>query len=526
MSVSEKRVFFVVVSQPPKITMMPLEAIRPDPDNANRHTERGQHLLTQSLQQRGFFRPMAAALDAEGKPVMLAGNHTQEVAAAVGMTEAIVIESDGTRPIVHVRTDLAADSTDARLLSLEDNRIAQLSIDFDPAQLAQFADTIQKADLWSEAELEALTQAADPDPPVQDVAPKLDKAAELQQVWQVQPGQLWQCGSHRVLCGDATKREDIARLMGAEKAVLCHADPPYGMGKENDGIANDNLYGPKLDAFQLQWWQAVRPYLTDNASAYIWGNAENLWRLWYCGGLKESERLTFRNEIVWDKGSGQGMLSDNHRMFPVTSERCLFFMLGEQGFNTNADNYWEGWDSIQSYLYSQRQLMGWNSHQMKQYAGGSPTGHGDHWTGKSQWIMPTRENYEGWQRAARGDAFKQEYDAFKREYDDLKREYYATRAHFDNTHDNMTDVWSFSRVIGEERWGHATPKPVEMITRIIKSSAPPGGIVLDPFCGSGTSLVAAQNLGCRGRVIEINPSYCAVTLERMRGFGLLPTLIK
>jgi DNA modification methylase len=71
------------------------------------------------------------------------------------------------------------------------------------------------------------------------------------------------------------------------------------MGKEAEGIANDNLYRENLDAFQMQWWKACRSAIEDNGSAYIWGNAEDLWRLWYVGGLKASERLTFRNEIVW-----------------------------------------------------------------------------------------------------------------------------------------------------------------------------------------------------------------------------------
>ena len=78
-----------------------------------------------------------------------------------------------------------------------------------------------------------------------------------------------------MLCGDSTKAEDVARLIGDTRATLCHADPPYGMGKEKDGIANDNLYREKLDAFQMEWWRAFRPWLADNGSAYIWGNAED-----------------------------------------------------------------------------------------------------------------------------------------------------------------------------------------------------------------------------------------------------------
>ena len=66
-------------------------------------------------------------------------------------------------------------------------------------------------------------------------------------------------GRHRLLCGDSTNPDDVARLMDGAKADVVHADPPYGMGKENEGVANDNLYGPKLDAFQMSWWTAARP---------------------------------------------------------------------------------------------------------------------------------------------------------------------------------------------------------------------------------------------------------------------------
>jgi DNA modification methylase len=132
----------------------------------------------------------------------------------------------------------------------------------------------------------------------------------------------------------------------------------------------------------------------------------------------------------------------------------------------------------------------------------------DHWTGKSQWNFPPEDVYKKLQAAARGNAFK-------REYDDLKREFYATRAYFDNAHDNMTDVWDFPRVTGDDRHGHATPKPVTMIERAIKSSCSTGGVVYVPFGGTAPEIVACQNLNRKCRAVEISPAYCAVILQRM-----------
>ena len=129
--------------------------------------------------------------------------------------------------------------------------------------------------------------------------------------------------------------------------------PALWHGQGSEGVANDNLYGQKLDAFQMAWWSVARAHLEANASVYIWGNAEDLWRLWYVGGLQHSERLTLRNEITWDKGFADVgaicIMAKVLRLYPAT-ERCLFFMRGEQGFSTNADNYWDGWEPIRAYL--------------------------------------------------------------------------------------------------------------------------------------------------------------------------------
>ena len=190
-------------------------------------------------------------------------------------------------------------------------------------------------------------------------------------------------------------------------------------------------------------------------------------------------------------------------MFPTVSERCLFFMLGEQGFNYNADNYWEGWEPIRAYLETEMNKCGG----AKNWKAALGNQMGKHYFTRSQWRFPTEEAYKKLQAFANGDAFK-------REYDELKREFYATRAHFDNTHDLMTDVWEFPRVTGEDRHGHATPKPVAMMARCIKSSAPERGVVVEPFLGSGSTLIAAEQLDRKCYGMEISPQYCDVIVAR------------
>jgi DNA modification methylase len=73
---------------------------------------------------------------------------------------------------------------------------------------------------------------------------------------------------------------------------------------------------------------------------------------------------------------------------------------------------------------------------------------------------------------------------------------------------------------------HPTTKPVELIARMIRNSSRPKEIVYDPFLGSGSTILAADQLDRVGYGVEIDPGYVAVALERLAHLGLSPKLIK
>ena len=328
-------------------------------------------------------------------------------------------------------------------------------------------------------------------------------------------GDLWQIGSHRLICGDSTDVAVIDRLMDGVKADLVFTDPPYGMKKESEGVLNDNLNFDDLLDFNRQWIPLTFGALKDNGSWYCWGIDEPLMDI-YSNILKpmaKENKITFRNLITWDKGNGQGQLSEDFRMYPIADEKCLFVMMGVQGFSNNADNYFEAWEPIRIYLKQERDRMGWSNADMKKMCGHSPSS-GCHWFDKSQWMMPTEEEYKTWQHHAKGEGFKKEYE-------EIKKEYYSTRAYFDNTHDNQNNVWHFDRAGKDERehtGGHATPKPIALCSRAIKSSSREGEIVLDVFGGSGSTLIACEQLNRKCYMAEISPEYCDVILERWETF--------
>ena len=71
---------------------------------------------------------------------------------------------------------------------------------------------------------------------------------------------------------------------------------------------------------------------------------------------------------------------------------------------------------------------------------------------------------------------------------------------------------------------HPVTKPIELIGKMIANSSRPGELIYDPFCGSGSTLVAAHQLGRLAYGIELDPGYVAVALERLSLLGIKPEL--
>ena len=390
-----------------------------------------------------------------------------------------------------------------------------LANEWDSVQLAEWG-----LDVW-ENEDDKVTEGLIEDDEIPEVKESI-----------VKRGDIWQLGEHRVMCGDSTSSDDVAKLMNGEKADVAHNDPPYGMKKENDGVLNDNLNYSDLLNFNKEWIPLQFTYLKENGSFYCWGIDEPLMDI-YSEILKpfiREQKATFRNLITWDKGNGQGQNSDNTRSYAIADEKCLFAMCGVQGFNNNADNYFEGFETIREWLVEEKKKSGMNNNQIKELTN---TYHTHYWS-KSQWAFPTKEHYNSIRNNAKGKAFtkeyeelKKEYEELKKEYEELKKEFYGTRAYFNNTHDNFNNVWHFDRHIRKgNEGGHATPKPIPLCERAIKSSCPDNGLVLDMFLGSGSTLIAAEKLKRKCYGMELDEKYCDVIINRWEQFtGLKATII-
>lgn len=277
---------------------------------------------------------------------------------------------------------------------------------------------------------------ADKPPVADDPGAQIDRAEELRQKWGTERGQLWQIGRHRLLCGDSTSAEDVARLMGGEQAEMVWTDPPYGVsvGDKNkflNSIARSNRVEENLtnDTLDEAGIVAMLSAAFDNAAAHCTAGAA-----WYVAAPAGPLHVLF-GQALKDRG------------------------------------IW-------------RQTIQW----VKNNATFSPLGVDYHWRAEPI--------FYGWLPNG------------------------AHRFHGGRKQDT---VWNIDRP--QKSPEHPTMKPVELVTRAIENSSLPEEIVYEPFSGSGTTLVAAEQMGriCYG--MEIEPKYVAVALERLAGMGLEPRLV-
>lgn len=479
-------------------------------DNNPRKNDSAVDAVAASIDLAGFKVPMV--IDSDG--IIVAGHTRLKAAKQLGMTEVPCIIAD----------DLTEEQIQA--FRLADNKVSELAEwDFAKleAELMMLADTDIDMTVFGFEDFDL----EEPEEVVEDEAPEVDEDAEPI----TQTGDIWQLGRHRLMCGDSTDPLNIKLLMHGKKADLVFTDPPYGMKKEADGIANDNLNYDDLLEFNKQWIPISFDALKENGSWYCWGIDEPLMDIYshILKPLQKANKITFRNLITWDKGdAGAGGVSflgkDGLRSYPVSDEKCLFVMCGGQSYSNNADNYFEQYEPVRQYLEGEAKKAGIGAKEVKEICG---VGMFSHWFSKSQWDLMTEEHYRKLQAYCQQnaiDAFTIDYNEIKKQYEEIKKRYeaekqrwYETRAYFDNTHDKMKTVWEFGRVKGEEReeaGGHATPKPIALCSRAIKSSSREGESVLDFFGGSGSTLITCEQLNRTAYLMELEPKWCDVIVKR------------
>lgn len=388
-------------------TDRPLDSLIPDPRNARLHSARNLALIADALRDVGAARSIV--VDETG--TVLAGNATIAAAGQAGIARVRIVDADGTELIAVRRTGLTSEQK--QRLALYDNRAAELA-EWDTEVLASLADDVDLTALWDADELADLL--GDETSPPLDGDP--DAVPELPTDPVTRPGDLWTLGPHRLLCGDATDRDDLAHLMAGERAACLWTDPPYGVsyvGKTADAltIANDTDAG--LAGLLEATFTNVGPHLAPGAAFYIAHPAGPL-ALTFAQVVADLG-WSVRQTLVWVKDSLVLGRSDYH----YRHEPLLFGYLPGPG---------------------------------RRGRGGA-----------------------GW--------------------------------HGDNAQDSVFEI-----ARPKASPDHPTTKPVALVTAMLTNSTRRRDLVLDPFGGSGTTLIACAELGRSARLLEIDPRYCDVVVRR------------
>src|SRR5574344_443284 len=314
-----------------EIIIKKISEIKPYEKNP-RKNDAAVEFVMNSIKEFGFKVPIV--IDKDG--VIVAGHTRYKASKKLKLTEVPCIIADDLTP------------EQIKAYRLADNRVAEKS-EWDIDLLSGELDDILNIDM-AQFDFD-LSENIDESEVVED-----DFDVELPEEPKAKLGDIYQLGNHRLMCGDSTSITDVEKLMNGNKADMVFTDPPYGMKKEKDGVANDNLNYDDLLEFNRKWIPLTFDVLKDNGSWYCWGIDEPLIDI-YSEILKPMQRenkITFRNLITWDKGNGQGQLNSEFRMYPIADEKCLFVVRGIQCLTLNADNYWEKYEPIRKYLYDSR----------------------------------------------------------------------------------------------------------------------------------------------------------------------------
>ena len=387
-----------------------------------RKNDHAVEAVAAAIKRFGFRVPVLAKSD--GSPID--GHLRVKAAKHLGMEEVPAVLCD----------DLS--EADIKALRISINRMAELAewdaelLNAELEGLAAEGFSIEDLGFDAAALEELGADLGLEEKPELDAEPQIDKAEELRAKWGVEPGQLWELGDHRLLCGDSTKKEDVEKALGGASPMLMVTDPPYGVNYDASWRVEAGVNKP---------WQTRAEGKVENDDKADWTETWELFNgsvayVWH-GGLHakvvaeslQTSDFAIRSQIIWAKPSlvmGRGHYHWQH-------EPCWYAV------RKNETGIWKG---------DRKQATVWDI------------------------------------------------------------------ANMHRTQGSVDDGKTF----------HSTQKPVECMARPIRNHD--SEFVYEPFSGSGTTIIACEQLGRKCRAIEISPAYVAVALQRWAdATGKTPKLV-
>jgi DNA modification methylase len=390
-----------------KIEQIATDKLIPYARNAKRHDAAQVSKLAGSIREFGFNNPVLIDKD-NG----IVAGHGRVMAAQKLELKTVPCIRLGHLTDTQRRAYILADNRLAEVNSGWDEELLKLEIkDIDWGELKEISiDDFEFGEIDFGEEGKEETQSDS------DAEPQIDKAEELRAKWGVEPGQLWELGDHRLLCGDSTIPEHVARLMGGEKADMMFTDPPYGVDYsggiqfQKDGTATTNNREKLKNDDSTAIYSDFLPVALSvvDGPCYMWFADSKARDVYNSVHDNQGEVHAL---IIWHKTNAT--YAAMNAQYKQRHEPCLYF---------------------------------------------KPRGSTLRWCGAS----------------------------------------------------TEATVWNQDRDGINEF--HPTQKPIALAAKAIGNHE--AKIIFDAFNGSGTTIIACEQLGRKCRAIEISPAYVAVALQR------------
>ncbi len=423
-----------------KIIQVPIKELKPATYNPRKWSESAINQLKESIERFGLVDPIICNSAQDRKNVVIGGHFRLKIAKDLGYKEI---------PVVYVNiTDIEKEKE----LNLRLNKNLG---EWDLSLLTNFDENFLSDVGFSSEEIDDIFNI-DVTPEFFDLEKELKKL-DIKKI-EIQKGDIWQLGNHKLLCGDSTIESDVLKLMGKEKADMCFCDPPYLLnylkGKKRRGKVTEG-FGLKRDRKYLEtdelpnnftelWMTNIAKIQKPDFSIIVFENPKNLRTIW--NELEKHWR--YRNTITWHLPNRVQGFAAKYKFF----NKADIALVGTKG-------------KVALNLQSESDELLQNEYENALYAT----------SGKPHW-----ESYKKGKKVCPTDFI----------------EFHAA----DEKSSGQGIIFG--------------TKPLEILIPYIKVLTKRNDLIVEPFGGSGSTLIAAEKMKRRCYLIEKSPVYAEVIRKR------------